>query len=294
VSYGTVLLLGASGMLGQRFASHFAGSQLLTLSREALNVSRPRELIDTIVGMSASIIINCAADTDVEGAEAMPARAFSTNALLPGLLGQAAREADALFVHFSSTGCYGNAADGSHAPHSDFSPLNPTTVHHTSKAAGESAVVESGCRHLILRLGWLYGGSIAHPRNFVRARIVEAREKRELYSDPYQIGSPTNVEDVVRQTLLLLNERITGRFNCVATGAVSRFDYVRHILRSAQLSSVLVPKRFIRRAPVSPNEAAVNDKLAMLGLNQMPAWDIAVAAYVDAMLAEERHLADVQ
>lgn len=288
-----VLLLGASGMLGSRFAAHPADRPVMLLPRDVLDVTKPRQLIDAVTASSAATIINCVADTDVEGAEADPARAFAVNAILPGLLAQAARETGALLVHFSSTGCYGPAAGDGVAPHSDFAPLHPTTVHHKSKAAGETAIIEAGCRHLILRLGWLYGGGITHRKNFVRARIVEAREKPDLFSDPSQIGSPSDVEDVVRQTLLLLDARITGSFNCVASGAVSRFDYVRHILTSAGLSFNLTPKRFSRRAPVSPNEAAVNDKLSLLGLNGMPAWDTAVAAYVETLLAQERQAADV-
>ena len=287
-----ILLLGATGMLGSSFAAHLADRDIARLPREALNVTQPRKLIDTVAATTATTIINCVADTDVEGAEAEPARAFAVNAMLPGLLAQAARETDALLVHFSSTGCYGHAVGDGLAPHSDFALLSPTTIHHKSKAAGELAILESGCRHLILRLGWLYGGSIHHRKNFVRARIVEARERAELYSDPYQSGSPTDVEDVVRQVRLLLDMHITGSFNCVATGAVSRFDYVRHVLTSAGLAPTLTPRRFSRRAPVSPNEAAVNDKLALLGLNRMPAWDAAVAAYVTALLAEEGRIAD--
>jgi dTDP-4-dehydrorhamnose reductase len=289
-----VLLLGASGMLGSRFAAHLADRPVTLLPREALDVTKPRQLIDAVMATSAATIINCVADTDVEGAEADPARAFAVNAVLPGLLAQAARDTRALLVHFSSTGCYGPAAGDGLAPHSDFALLHPTTIHHKSKAAGEAAILEAGCRHLILRLGWLYGGSITHRKNFVRVRIVEAREKSELFSDPYQIGSPTDVDDVVRQTLHLLDACITGSFNCVAVGVVSRFDYVRHILTSAGLSPNLQPKRFSRRAPVSLNEAAINDKLTLLGLNRMPVWDTAVTAYVEALLAEERRTIDVR
>ncbi|QFY63936.1 sugar nucleotide-binding protein (plasmid) [Rhizobium grahamii] len=287
-----ILLLGAGGMLGSRFALALADKDIVTLSREQLEVARPRELMDTVALTQASVIINCAADTDVEGAEANPASSFSINAILPGLLAQAA--AGAMLVHFSSTGCYGRSSDENAAPHSDFAPLSPTTVHHKSKAAGEIAIREAACRHLILRLGWLYGGSATHRKNFVRARIAEARQKTELASDPYQTGSPTNVDDVVVQTLALLEARIGGTFNCVATGAVSRFDYVRHILRSAGLFPRLVPTRFQRLAPVSENESAVNDKLNLLGLNKMPTWDEGVSAYVASLLADEGHQPNVE
>lgn len=284
---GRILLLGASGMLGSRFANRFSDLDVVSLERSLLEVAQPARLMEAVQSSRASIIVNCVADTDVERAESEPTPAFAVNALLPGLLGQAARRMDALLVHFSSTGCYGPSGD-SLEPHSDFAPLRPTTVHHRSKAEGEAAILASGSRHLILRLGWLYGGSLTHRKNFVRGRILEAREKPELFSDPYQIGSPTDVDDVVFQTQTLLEEGIEGTYNCVALGCVSRFDYVRHILASAELSVPLLPRRFTRRAPVSPNEAARNDKLVLLGLNQMPAWDVAVSRYVKALLEQER------
>jgi len=284
----SMILTGASGMLGSRFAKSLQEKGLLTLSREKLDITRPRELIDGIVAASPSVIINCAADTNVEKTESDPAPAFSANALLPGLLAQAARETGALLVHFSSTGCYGRGIGDSLTPHSDFDAVYPTTVHHKSKVAGEVAIREAGCRHLILRLGWLYGGGIAYRRNFVWARILEARAQSELSSDPHQIGSPTHVDDVVAQALHLLETRLTGTFNCVAEGAVARFDYVKRILDLAGLAPRMIPKRFARLAPVSPNEAASNDKLKLLGLNRMPGWEEALSKYVDALLAEDR------
>lgn len=283
-----MVLTGATGMLGSRFAKGLQEQDLLTLARADLDITRPRDLIDRIVAAAPSVIINCAADTNVDKAESDPAPVFSTNALLPGLLAQAARETQALLVHFSSTGCYGPGKGDSLAPHSDFEELHPTTVHHKSKAAGEVAIREAGCRHLILRLGWLYGGGITYRRNFVWARILEARSQSELSSDPHQIGSPTHVDDVVEQTLHLLETRLTGTFNCVADGAVARFDYVKRILELAGLSPRMVPKRFMRLAPVSPNEAASNDKLRLLGLDRMPGWEAALSKYVDALLAEDR------
>ncbi|WP_244959568.1 SDR family oxidoreductase [Gluconacetobacter azotocaptans] len=284
---GTVLLLGAGGMLGSTFRALCPDVAFQTLSRGELDVSSPRVLLDRIVGLAPTVIINCAADTNVDRAEADPADAFAVNAVLPGLVAQAARQVNALLVHFSSTGCYGRHQDGDLLPHSDFEAVFPTTAHHRSKVAGELAVREAGCRHLILRLGWLYGGSITHKKNFVWARIRDARSKPELASDPFQTGSPTLVDDVVRQTLVLLEVGVVGTFNCVATGAVSRFDYVARIMELAGLSSHLRPARFKRAASVAENEAAVNDKLALMGLNIMPLWDEALAGYVMRLLAEE-------
>ena len=86
------------------------------------------------------------------------------------------------------------------------------------------------------------------------------------------------------QTVALLKNELTGTYNCVASGAVSRFDYVSRIVAAAGLDARIVPRRFVRRAPVSPNEAAVNEKLDLLRMNFMPEWSTALDRYVKALL----------
>lgn len=284
-----ILLLGGSGMLGDSFTRALP-PDISTLPRESLDVSQPTRLAAAVADLAPKVIINCVADTQVDAAEATPGPAFAANALLPALLAQSARRLGAVLVHFSSTGCYGDNQANPYAPHSDFSPLHPTTAHHRSKAQGELLVREAGCAHLILRLGWLYGGSSHHRKNFVGARIRDARQKTVMASDPYQLGSPTHVDDVVRQTVALISSGVEGTFNCVSTGAVSRYDYTARILQAAGLATRLVPTRFTRPAPVAFNETAVNDKLTLLGLNNMPDWAESLTRYIETSLAEEERI----
>ena len=168
-----IAITGAVGMLGSAFRARLADEAvLLPMSREALDLAHPASLRATLRDFRPEIVINCAADTDVERAETDPAPCFGANALLPELLAQFCRETGTRLVHFSSTGCYGGDKT---TPHGDYDPLHPSTVHHRAKAAGEAAVREAGGRHLILRLGWLYGGAAGQRKNFVWNRIVEAR-----------------------------------------------------------------------------------------------------------------------
>ena len=251
---GPVVLAGAGGMLGQAFGRSALADRIVPLGRDDLQVARSGAIRDRLRAIAPAVVINCAADTDVEGAEDDARTAFAVNALLPELLAQACRADGARLLHFSSTGCYG---DWKRTPYDDWDALRPTTAHHRSKAAGEAAVRDACPDSLILRLGWLYGGAAGHRKNFVWARINEARGAGEMFSDPSQTGTPTHVDDVVRQSIVLLE--------------------------LAGLPTKLRPRAFRRRAPVSPNEAAVNSKLAMLGLDAMPAWDAALARYVTAL-----------
>ncbi len=189
-------------------------------------------------------------------------------------------------LQISSTGCYG---DWKREPYIEEDPLHPTTVHHRSKAAGERAVLEAGCESLIVRTGWLYGGAINQPRNFVWRRLLEASASPDLLSDASQTGNPTLVDDVARQSLALLEAGVRGVFNCVARGSATRCDYVRRIvdLSGLRCSVVASATPFPRRAPVSSNEAARNWRAGLMGLDQMPHWAASLQGYVAALLDSE-------
>ena len=283
MSSGPIILTGASGLLGSTFACGLGGP-LVCLGRDSLDPAIPGEVIRQVAALRPSLVINCAADTDVEGAEVAPERAFAVNATLAEALARGAAESGAPLVHFSSTGCYGEAKV---QPYTETDPLRPTTVHHRSKAEGEVRVLAAYRRALVLRLGWVFGGVPGQRRNFVWARLMEAKGKMEIGSNPVQMGCPTGAADVVAQTLALLATDSVGVFNVVGTGApASRFDYVSAILAASDSTTRIVPVKFTRHAPVAANESAVNARLDALGLAIMPFWRDSLAAYVRSLVPE--------
>jgi dTDP-4-dehydrorhamnose reductase len=281
---GLIVLTGAGGILGSAFAQNLPARRLVSLTRNDLDPADPAGIRRRMIGLTPSLIINCAADTDVEGAEAAPDRAFAVNVSLAAALAEGAAETNAAMVHFSSTGCYGDWKD---APYAESDPLRPTTAHHRSKALGEAAVLRACPSALVLRLGWVFGGRRGQRKNFVWARLCEARTKAEIGSNPTQRGCPTAATDVVAQTRALIAAGASGVFNCVGGGEPGRrIDYVAAILAAAGSEARVVPADFARRAPVSPNEAAVNARLRAIGLDQMPPWRDSLAAFVHSQLAE--------
>jgi dTDP-4-dehydrorhamnose reductase len=271
-----IVITGSGGKLGASFVQALNDYEILQLGRHDLQGARFIETLESILAFCPDLVVNCAADTDVEGGQGNIERAYAANALAPELLGQAANRSGAFCVHFSSTGCYGTQHE---KPYTDFEPLAPTTVHHQSKKAGEEAIRATGAEVLILRLGWLFGGG-PHHKDFVRGRLTDAVGKTQINADPYQVGNPTFVPDVVEQTLRLVQRRITGTFNCVNSEPISRLDFVREIFRVAHVSIEVVPRRFDRKAPVSTNESAVNRKLDMLGLNSMGSWETGLTSFL--------------
>ena len=272
-----VLLTGANGMLGSAFAERF-GSEAVVLGRDALDIRDPKALSRRVEDASADWVVNCAAHVDAEAAEHEPDLAFAANERLPALLAAACRRGGSRLLHVSSTGCYGAWKA---TAYDENDPVQPTTVHHRSKVAGERAVEASGCEHLILRVGWLFGGSARHKKNFVWRRLLEAAGRERIESDADQAGNPTYVEDVVDQALLLMEAGLVGLYNCVSHGRATRFDYVQRIVEASGLSCVVSPRpAFERAAPVSPNETAVNYRLALMGLDRMRDWTAGLDAYV--------------
>jgi dTDP-4-dehydrorhamnose reductase len=264
-------------MLGSAF-SRIVGDQAIEIGRDALYGDIPQRLSQLLDLHKPDAFINCAADVNADAAEVEPDNAFFTNSVLPGFFAAACRRRDTRFLHFSSTGCYGDWKSG---PYLDYDELKPTTVHHRSKIAGEFAVRSATGNHLILRTGWLFGGGPHHKRNFVWRRIVEAANVPTLASDATQRGNPTFVDDVVNQSMSLLRAGITGTYNCVSETSTTRFGYVSEILSQSGLSCRVEPSSaFSRAAPVSSNETASNYYLSLVGLNIMPAWRTSLATYI--------------
>ncbi len=278
------LICGAGGRLGSAFVDALPAWDTETLGREHLVASDPDGLTRLVAAACADVVINCAADTDVEGAERHPAAAIAANAVLPGLLARAAAQCGALLVQVSSTGCYGTAK--ATTPYVEDDSLRPTTAHHLAKAEGEARVRAAGGEHLILRTGWLFGGAPGVAKGFVWKRLLEARGAAWLSADAGQRGNPTFAGDVVRQALALIEAGARGTFNVVSGPSATRAEYVAAIVEAAGLPCRVEPgPPFARLAAVSSNESAENRRLGALGLDRMPPWRESLAAYVGALTA---------
>lgn len=280
---GPIVVAGARGILGSAFMSDLPEGRAIGLGSADLDAATPDAACRRVVALAPSVIINCAAATDVEAAETDDSQAAAVNIHLARALAEAARETGARFVHFSSTGCYGSWKS---TPYEESDALRPTTAHHRSKASGEEAVLRVLPEALILRLGWVFGGSPGQRKNFVSARLREAEGKAVIGSDPSQVGSPTSAADVVGQVAHLLSRRdLRGIFNCVSGGPpASRLDYIAAILAFAGLQTRVEPAVFQRRAAVSPNEAAINARLQVLGLDRMRPWRASLEEFVVSII----------
>ncbi len=155
-------------------------------------------------------VINCAAFTAVDDAEAREQRAYSINADGAGNLAEVAAEIGATFVHFSTDYVFDGSADVPYEEHASTAPIG---AYGRTKLGGESKVLatmprEQGQRSVyILRTSWLFG---PNGKNFVRTMLELMREKSELNVVGDQRGRPTYTEDLADATLGLLRMSARG------------------------------------------------------------------------------------
>lgn len=288
-----LLLTGAGGLLGSAVMAVAAerGDQCVALARPVLARGVPApsaaQLAQSLAGYD--VLVHAAANTNVEACETAPDDCYRDNFLLTELLAQAARLAGVRMVFVSSTGLYGTASD---APYREYEAAAPTTHHHRSKLLAEQSVLAMDARNLVVRTGWLFGGSAVNPKNFVARRIDEARAAlaagRHLESNAEQRGVPCWNRDIASRLLDLADASVAGVVNCVNSGNASRCDYVAAVVQLSGIAVDVQPSTaasFARRARVSNNEMAENWKMAMLGWPDMPDWRASLAAYLHGELA---------
>ena len=278
-----ILVTGASGLLGSIICSYFEqqGEQVKTLDRKTFSWTSHDENLKNLEGIDC--IIHAAANTDAEACELDPEKCYKDNTLFTERLSFAASQLECKFVYVSSTGVYGIGKP--YEPYNEYDTVKPTTHHHQSKWLGENAVSKYGKNSLIVRAGWIFGGSTNNPKNFVARRIEEALslKDKQIYSNSEQRGVPTYVLDFATRLYELIKKDEVGTFNLVNIGTASRFEYVSKIIEFAQLDVKVLPissTAFNRKAKVSNNETAIPLKMIQMGYETLPEWTESLEIYI--------------
>lgn len=231
-----ILLLGKDGQVGwqlQRSLSLLGN--VAALGRGECDLTDLAALRRAVELHRPSLIVNAAAYTAVDKAEAEPALAQAINGEAVAVLAEAARRQGALLVHYSTDYVF----DGQkNLPYTEADEPNPVNVYGASKLTGEQAIRASGARALILRVSWVFG---ARGQNFVKTILRLAAQRDTLGVVADQIGSPTPAAFISDATGLILaashhGDDIAGAelFNLVAANPVSWCDFARAIVELAR------------------------------------------------------------
>jgi dTDP-4-dehydrorhamnose reductase len=216
-----LLVTGAAGMLGHDViaAAERAGHDVIPLSRAQLDVRDRAAVRAAVASARPDVVVNCAAWTDVDGAEAEEEAATAINGAGAGNVGAAAADAGAFLVHVSTDYVF----DGtSGAPYVESSPTCPLNAYGRSKLAGEAAVAAAAAgRHAIVRTSWLFGRA---GRNFVATMLGLARERDALTVVDDQVGCPTFTGHLAAALVEVAERRLDGVRHVAGGGACSWHD----------------------------------------------------------------------
>ena len=218
-----IAILGGRGMLGTDLAKicRQEGFDVKVFDLPEFDVTHSRQLKEAVD--SAKIIINCAAYTNVDGAEREADLAYQVNAEAVGRLGALVKEANAWLLHISTDFVFDGRLD---RPYVETDPPNPINEYGRSKLAGEQLLGHSGCRHCIMRVEWTYGSA---GKNFVTKLIQRAKTDKVLKVVDDQTGSPTATTEVANIICKLLRIKPVGVFHFASAGYVSRYGMAEFI-----------------------------------------------------------------
>jgi len=184
---------------------------------------------------AADAVINCAAYTNVDGAESHSELAHRVNGEAVGRLGALARESGKWVLHFSTDFVFDGTLD---RPYVETDRPNPISEYGKSKLAGEVRLRESSCSHCLLRLEWTYG---RHGRSFITKLLERAQASRVLRVVSDQVGAPTATTEVAQAVGDLLRQRAEGLFHFAGAGYASRYDVAAFIVDHLRLGVELQP-----------------------------------------------------
>ena len=195
----SILLLGKDGQVGWQLQRSLAPhGPVITCGHADCDLTDLDRLRLLVRQIGPSVIVNAAAYTAVDRAEAEPELAMRINGEAPGVLAQEAARLGALLVHYSTDYVFDGRKS---APYVESDLAAPLSVYGRSKLAGEEAIRAAGCKSVIFRTSWVFG---ARGGNFVKTILRLAREKRTLNVVSDQVGSPTPAALIATVTGIVL------------------------------------------------------------------------------------------
>jgi len=269
--------------LGELVCSTLSGSLPGGAAALPMDLSQPETLVATLDSVKPDVLVNPAAYTAVDRSESEPDLARRINAEAPGVLARWCRDNNALLVHYSTDYVF---PGDNHRPWREDDATGPLGVYGQTKLDGETAIRDSGCRHLILRTAWVYSARFG---NFLKTMLRLGVERDELAVVADQVGAPTTARGLAAVTAALLArwpslpDEALGTFHCVHAGETSWHGFAEAIFQRATAAG-LVPRAPTVRAigtsdyPTPARRPAYStldcSRLAAVHGLALPAWEV--------------------
>jgi dTDP-4-dehydrorhamnose reductase len=267
----TVAVLGGTGMLGRALTAVLRdrGHEVLCLGSADLDITLEDDC--SRAASSADVVVNAAAFTQVDDAEASEARAFVVNAVGPAMLARACSRTGARLVQISTDYVFDGTGT---TPYAEDAPMRPQSAYGRTKAAGEWAVRAELPSAYVVRTAWLYGPGGG---NFASTMLRLARTRDTVSVVDDQRGQPTATRDVAHFVADLLDLGAPpGTYHATSEGETTWYGFARALFADAGLDPQrVVPTdtaSFSRPAPRPAYSVLGHDRSVEAGLDLLPPW----------------------
>jgi dTDP-4-dehydrorhamnose reductase len=282
-SFGTndhpILIVGSSGMLARAWMELLDSQSLVyeAVDFEHLDLTKP-ETILAEVHERHSLVINCAAYTDVDAAETNEDLARQINGDGVGDLANRCAAIGATLIHYSTDYVFSGSAT---SPYRTDAPRQPLGAYGRTKAVAEERIEQSGADHLIVRTSWLYA---PWGNNFVNtiAKLVADRDTIKVVDD--QRGRPTSCQHLAATSLALLQNGDRGIYHVTDGGECTWFEFAHEIAKLTGATCDVQPcatEEFPRPAP-RPTYSVLDLSKTEAALGAMPHWHEHLAEALNA------------
>ena len=266
-----LLVTGAAGMLGRDVvaAAESAGHDVTGLARRDLDIADPDAVRAAVRAARPDAVVNCAAWTDVDGAEQHEADAMLINATGAGHVAAAAP----YVVQVSTDYVFDGRAS---VPYVEDDPVGPHSAYGRTKLAGVLAVVAAG-DHAIVRSAWLFGH---HGKNFVATMLRLAEDRDEVRVVDDQIGCPTFTGHLAPALVEVAERRLTGALHVAGGGSCSWYELARAVFEEAGVDCRVVPVTTAEFPRPADRPAWSVLRSTRLDAPALPPWRDGLSAYL--------------
>jgi dTDP-4-dehydrorhamnose reductase len=276
-----ILITGAGGMLGHdvRQAAEAAGHDAVAMPRSALDIADAEQTTAAVAAAAPDVVVNCAAWTDVDGAEARFDDALAVNGAGAGHVAAAAGAVGAWTIHVSTDYVFDGAKT---APYVESDPVAPVSAYGRSKLAGEEEVVRAVPeRHTIVRSAWLFG---AHGKCFPKTILRLAGEREELNVVADQVGGPTFTGHLASALIGLAEAPRAGVLHVTGAGACSWYEFAAATVAAARVPCEVRPIT-TAEYPTPARRPAYSVLGSERDAPALPAWQRGLEAFLSELAA---------
>ncbi len=266
-----------------------AGHELILVDLPELDITNEQAVVAFYERERPEATINCAAWTDVDGAETHREAAHAVNAEGAGNLARAAATIGTPLLHISTDYVFDGSAPldsgGQPRPYVESDPVGPQSVYGETKLAGERQVLAASTSHTVVRTAWLYG--VDGP-NFVATMLRLAGERETVQVVDDQIGSPTWSGHLAPAIVGLLERGVAGLVHVTGAGSVSWNGFAKEIFRQAEVDcqvEAISSSQMARPAPRPAFSVLDSEREDVL---PMGPWQDGLAGYLAAMAGVTR------